>query len=227
MDFIMKNVFITGGHGSIGSGIVKKFKDNGFNVTYPSSSELNLLNSYEIEKYLQSVGNNFDIFIHCAGINNISNIESLTMENVLNTMQINTFSFLQIMKYIIPYQKNNGGSILAISSLYSVISRFARASYSMSKHALEGLVQTAAIELANYNIKVNSLSPGFVDTPMTRKNNDEETIKKIECKIPMNRMGNLEDIAKVAYFLCVDNSYITGQNIIVDGGFICGGFQNG
>ncbi|MBW5409769.1 SDR family oxidoreductase [Brachyspira hampsonii] len=222
----MKKVFITGGNGSIGSGIVKIFKDSGFTVIYPSSSELNLLNSGEIENYLKSVGNNFDIFIHCAGINNVSEIESLTMENILNTMQINTFSFLQIMKYFLPYQKINGGSILAISSLYSIISRAKRAAYSMSKHALDGLIKTAAIELAPYNIKINSLSPGFVDTPMTRKNNDENKIKKIESSIPFGRLGSLEDISKAAYFLCVNNSYITGQNIIVDGGFMCGGFQN-
>ncbi|MEI0532258.1 SDR family NAD(P)-dependent oxidoreductase [Brachyspira pilosicoli] len=222
----MKKVFITGGNGSIGSGIVKIFQDNGFKVIYPSSSELNLLNNDEIDKYLKSINNNFDVFIHCAGINNISNIESITMENILNTMQINTFSFLKILKYFLPYQKINGGSILAISSLYSKISRSERASYSMSKHALDALIKTAAIELAPYNIKVNSLSPGFVDTPMTRKNNDENKIKKIENSIPFGRMGSLEDISKVAYFLCVNNSYITGQNITVDGGFICGGFQN-
>ena len=75
------------------------------------------------------------------------------------------------------------------------------------------------------NIKVNSLSPGFVDTKLTRKNNDNQKIKEWENKIPLNRLANPNDIAEVAYFLCNDNKYITGQDIVVDGGYTIGGFE--
>ena len=89
-----------------------------------------------------------------------------------------------------------------------------------------GIIRTLAIELGPYNINVNALSPGFVDTIMTRKNNDDQTIQRIKNSIPMGRLADTEDIAKVAYFLCSDlNTYINGQNIIVDGGFSVGGFQ--
>lgn len=221
----MKKVFITGGNGDIGSSIVKIFKNNGYEVISPSSKELDLRDSKLISEYF-NYNNDFDIFIHCAGINNPLLIEYLDFNNIKETMQVNTFSFYEILKKIIPYQKNNGGYILAISSLYGQISRAGRAAYTMSKHALIGLIKTASIELGQYNIKVNAISPGFVDTSLTRKNNDDEKIKIMQENIPLNRLANPIDIANAAYFLCSEkNTYITGQDITVDGGFICGGFQ--
>lgn len=221
----MKRVFITGGNEDIGSSIVEIFKNNGYEVISPSSKELDLRDSRLINEYF-NYSNDFDIFIHCAGINNPSLIEDLDFNNIKETMQINTFSFYEILKKVIPYQKNNGGYILAISSLYGQISRAGRTAYTMSKHALIGLIKTASIELGRYNIKVNAISPGFVNTSLTRKNNDDEQIKIMRENIPLNRLANPIDIANVAYFLCSEkNTYITGQDITVDGGFICGGFQ--
>lgn len=221
----MKRVFITGGNGDIGSSIVEIFKINGYEVISPNSKELDLRDSKLIKEYFNH-NNNFDIFIHCAGINNPSIIEDLDFNNIKETMQINTFSFYEILKALIPYQKINGGYILAISSIYGQISRAGRTAYAMSKHALIGLIKTAAIELGKYNIKVNALSPGFVDTNLTRKNNNDEKIKIINESIPLSGIAKPTDIANVAYFLCSEkNTYITGQDITVDGGFICGGFQ--
>lgn len=221
----MKKVFITGGNGEIGSSIVEIFKNNGYEVISPNSKELDLRDSKLIDEYFNH-NNNFDIFIHCAGINNPSLIEDLDFNNIKETMQINTFSFYEILKKLMLYQKNNGGYILAISSLYGQISKAGRAAYTMSKHALIGLIKTAAIELGRYNIKVNAISPGFVDTNLTRKNNDSNKIKFLEEGIPLGNMAKSTDIANVAYFLCSEkNTYITGQDITVDGGFICGGFQ--
>ena len=221
----MKRVFITGGNGDIGSSIVEIFKINGYEVISPNSKELDLRDSKLIKEYFNH-NNNFDIFIHCAGINNPSIIEDLDFNNIKETMQINTFSFYEILKALIPYQKINGGYILAISSIYGQISRAGRTAYAMSKHALIGLIKMAAIELGKYNIKVNALSPGFVDTNLTRKNNNDEKIKIINESIPLGSIAKPTDIANVAYFLCSEkNTYITGQDITVDGGFICGGFQ--
>ena len=221
----MKKVFITGGNGEIGSSIVEIFKNNGYEVISPNSKELDLRDSKLIDEYFNH-NNNFDIFIHCAGINNPSLIEDLDFNNIKETMQINTFSFYEILKKLMPYQKINGGYVLAVSSIYGQISRAGRAAYAMSKHALIGLIKTAAIELGRYNIKVNAISPGFVDTNLTRKNNDSNKIKFLEEGIPLGNMAKPTDIANVAYFLCSEkNTYITGQDITVDGGFICGGFQ--
>ena len=99
--------------------------------------------------------------------------------------------------------------------------------YVCSKHALEGVIKTYACEYGRNNILFNCISPGFVDTKMTRKNNSEEKIKKIIERIPLNRLAESIDIAYTAYYLCSDkNTYITGQNIIVDGGFMAEGGQH-
>lgn len=123
-------------------------------------------------------------------------------------------------------KKNNNGHILAISSIYGIISRRGRLSYAMSKHALAGLVQTLAIELGPFNIKVNALAPGVIETKMTKKNNSQETITSLKAGIPLGRLGSPHDIARAAFYLCSEeNSFITGQTVVVDGGYIIGGFQ--
>jgi 3-oxoacyl-[acyl-carrier protein] reductase len=134
----------------------------------------------------------------------------------------------QISKYLLPYfKRTKNGHILAISSIYGVVSRKGRSAYSMSKHALTGLVQTMALEFALYNVKVNALAPGFVETEMTKKNNTKEIIDGFIEKIPLGKLSLPEDIANAAYYLCSpQNTYITGQNIIADGGILAGGFEN-
>ncbi len=132
------------------------------------------------------------------------------------------------MKFLLPYMcKNKYGRVLAISSLYGSVARSGRLAYVSSKHALEGVIKTYACEFGKKNILFNCLSPGFVNTKMTRKNNSKVTIKKIISRIPLNRLARTIDIAQTAYYLCSDkNTYITGQNIIVDGGFMAEGGQH-
>lgn len=222
----MKRLFITGGNGDIGSAICSIFKNNGYEIISPNSKELNLGNIESIDKYFLSIDLEFDCFIHSAGINTPMLIEKQNIENVYKTITVNTLSFYQILQKLIPCLKKNNGTVVAISSLYGEIGRSGRSAYVMSKHALNGLVKTAAIELGQYGIKVNSISPGFVNTSMTRKNNSLEKIQSFKEQIPIGDLANPEDIANTVYFLCSDkNTYITGQNLIIDGGFISGGFQ--
>lgn len=220
-------VFLTGATGDIGSAIKKIFEDNNFEVIAPSRSELQLDDINSVDNYFKSNKAEFDVIIHSAGYNCPDLAENLPLSEVQKTIQINTLSLYQIIKHNIPYFKTQkNGYILGISSLYGSTAREGRSAYVMSKHALNGLIKTLAIELGSYNIKVNTLSPGFVDTKMTRKNNDEAKIKSFESKIPLGKLAKPEDIANTAYYLCSEgNSYISGQDIIVDGGFIAGGFQ--
>ncbi len=88
------------------------------------------------------------------------------------------------------------------------------------------MIKTLAIDLGRLNIKVNAVSPGFVDTSLTRNNNSLAKIRSFKQKIPLGRLANTDDIAEVAYFMCsLENRYITGQQIIVDGGYTVGGFE--
>ena len=222
----MKKLLILGGNGDIGCAIKNKFISEGFDVTAPSSKELNLENIDLIEDFM-AAHTGFDILIQCAGINDPKPISDVLPNDILKTLQINVFGFYKIVQMNIPYfQKKNNGWILGISSIYGSVSREDRSPYSMSKHALNGLIKTIAIELGRYNVKSNTLSPGFVSTKMTRKNNSEDKIKDFEKKIPLGRLAEPEDIANAAFFLCSEeNGYINGQDIIIDGGFLAGGFQ--
>ena len=115
--------------------------------------------------------------------------------------------------------EQNFGRIVG-SSIFSFLSREGRASYATSKAGLLGLTRTAAVEWAAKNVLVNAVSPGYVDTALTRKNNTPERIAQILETIPARRMASVEEIAEVVYFLSSrQNSYLTGQNIVVDGGF--------
>lgn len=220
------NLLLLGGNGDIGSSIKNKFEANGYEVVAPSSKELNLEDTLQIESFMQRYSG-FDVILQCAGINNPLPIEQISEQELLKTFQINVFGFYKIIQLNIDhFKKINNGWLLGISSIYGQVAREYRSPYVMSKHALNGLMKTLAIELGPYNVKSNALSPGFVDTKMTSKNNSPEKIKSFENKIPLGRLAKPEDIANTAFFLCSkENEYISGQNIVVDGGFLAGGFQ--
>lgn len=223
----MKKVFLTGGNGDIGAEIKKEFEKNGYEVTSVSSKELDLKNRKSIDDYFENNDSNFDIVIHCAGINNPKYFKDISYEDLDEALEVNLLSFYRALHWILPsMRKNKGGHILGISSIYGTISRAKRTSYAISKHGMQALVKTLAIELGRDGILINSLSPGFIDTKLTRKNLTKKEIKELERKIPLRRLADPDEVAKIALFLCsLDNTYLTGQNIVVDGGYIIGGFQ--
>lgn len=223
----MKTLFMLGGHGDIGKAIVAKFAESNYKTIVPTSQELNLENIDAIDVYFKNRTFAIDVLITSAGWNEPKPIEEITFADINKTIGINVLGFCRVVQHLLPFLKEKeSGYILAISSIFSFITRGKRLAYTISKHALNGLVKTLAIELGPSNIKVNALSPGYVDTKMTRKNNDSETIRKLAEGIPLGRLASSDDIAAVAYFLCSEqNQYISGQNIVVDGGYSIGGFQ--
>jgi 3-oxoacyl-[acyl-carrier protein] reductase len=115
---------------------------------------------------------------------------------------------------------NEYGRIVNIASIFSVISKEKRSIYSATKFGIHGLTVGCSNDLSRYNILVNSVSPGFVLTDLTRKNLTEKEMTKLTSQIPMNRMAETTDISSVVIFLLSNlNMYLTGQNIIVDGGY--------
>lgn len=223
-----QTLFILGGNGAIGSAIVERFKANGFEVFAPVSNELDLSDLDSVNDF----GSDFDwravdVVINCAGYNTPELFLRQNWETLLKTLNINTLGFVLLLKKILPYMKmRKSGYVLGISSLYGFLGRRGRSAYALAKHGLNGFLQTLALECGEDGILVNVLSPGFIDTPLTRRNLSVEKIAEIERKLPLSRLGTPADIASVAYFLCSSaNTYITGQNIIVDGGYSAGGFE--
>ncbi len=219
-----KILFITGGQGGIGRGIIKKFKAAGFKVISPTSRELDLSSPAGIKAYFKKFTLKIDVFIHCAGVNWPETIAKMDGVKLEKTMEINALSFARLIKVFYGnFKAKKAGHILAISSLWGFSSRPGRGAYAASKHALNGLVKTLALELGPLNVKVNALSPGFVNSRMTVVNNSAKIINSWKKQIPLGRLAQANDIANVAYFLCSpENSYLTGQNIVVDGGFSAG-----
>jgi 3-oxoacyl-[acyl-carrier protein] reductase len=112
------------------------------------------------------------------------------------------------------------GRILNVASIFSKISKEKRSVYSATKFGLHGLTVGVSNDLARYGILVNTLSPGFVMTDLTKKNLSEEERKSTAEMIPCKRLADVTDISNVALFLLsCRNKYLTGQNIVVDGGF--------
>lgn len=223
----MPTLFLTGGSGEIGSAIIKKFASQHFEIIAPSHQELDLSNNTKIENFMKNLGAPIHVFVHCAGFNTPKPAGTLSQQELETTMQINSLSFYQIIFHLLNHFKQlNHGHILGISSLYGEFSRKNRLAYAASKHALNGMIKTLALELGSHNIQVNGVAPGFIDTKMTRKNNDAAMIDNFKRKIPLGRLGTPEDIANISYFLCSnENTYINGQIITVDGGYSQGGFQ--
>jgi 3-oxoacyl-[acyl-carrier protein] reductase len=203
-------IFLTGASGGIGQAISKILTTSGIEVIAPSSDELDLRQCVDVSSYPQVDG-----FIHCAGVNPIASLAELQSNTAVDTYKINTLGFVQLCDMLNLKQNAN---VIAIGSLYATSTREGRLSYTMSKHALLGAVKTIALELAPDNIKVNMISPGFVDTPLTRANNTVERIQTLQQNIPLGLVDPCE-IGNLCLYLIKHNNSITGHNFVVDGGY--------
>lgn len=116
-------------------------------------------------------------------------------------------------------KQGNGGNICLVSSPHAFIPAPRAMAYNMSKAALEHMAKTAAIEVAEYRVRINVIQPGWTDTPGERKFASEETLQTAGAKIPLGRLGTSEEVARSILFL-VDpaNDYMTGACLLVDGG---------
>ncbi len=112
------------------------------------------------------------------------------------------------------------GRIVNITSIFGIVSRAGRASYSMSKFALQGLTAALAVEVAKDGVLVNSVAPGFLDTDLTRRILGDAGMQRVASEVPVGRLGNTAEVAKLVLWLASrDNSYVVGQNYAIDGGF--------
>jgi len=215
-------VFLTGGSRGIGLAIRNKFEEQNHKVYAPNKAELNLIDFNSIQKYCEIFTDDIDILINNAGINNISYLKDLDILNIANTFQVNTIAPLLLIKNLSKNMiKNKKGHIINISSILSYTAKKGRAIYSASKAALDSITKSSALELAEHNIQVNSICPGYVETELTYKNNSLEQIEEIKKMIPIKRLLKPEEIAEAVYNLSL-NTKITGQIISVDGGLsIC------
>lgn len=172
----------------------------------------------EVRKMQDQLGP-IDIFIHNAGITNdalISKMESSQWNDVIETNLSSAFHYTQS---IVPQMiRRRKGKIVFISSIVAKTGNIGQANYASAKAGLLGLTKSLAIELAEHNIAVNAICPGFINTPMLTKVpiNIQEKIKK---KIPIHRFGTSEEVAQlVSYLVSQQTGYLTGSIIDISGG---------
>jgi acetoacetyl-CoA reductase/3-oxoacyl-[acyl-carrier protein] reductase len=167
---------------------------------------------------IKSEWGRLDVLVNNAGITRDRTMRKMTDEDWLEVIQTNLnacwFGVSAVMPMMIA---QTYGRIINISSYVGQAGNFGQANYSASKGGIIAFTKTAAMELAKYNITVNSLAPGFTLTEMLAKV-PEPVQAQILTRIPMGRFGKPEEIAKAVLFLAADGDYITGQQINVNGG---------
>jgi NAD(P)-dependent dehydrogenase (short-subunit alcohol dehydrogenase family) len=237
-----KIAVISGGNSGIGRGIAKCFIDEGAKVIIfgrnsrtldETKAELgeklytiqcdvgqadNLKNMYQ---EIQDDFGKIDILVANAGIVKRAHIAEITENNFHSVIDINLKGLFFTVKYSLD-TLCDGGVVLLIASAAAYKNVKNHSVYSCTKAAVVKLAENFANDLAERNIRVNSISPGIIKTPIfdERLKNDPDFLEKREARIPLKRLGHVDDIAKAATFLCSDDaSYITGTDLLVDGGY--------
>lgn len=231
----MKKVLVTGATGSIGEEIVKEYAKNGFFVYihYNSNHQKakNLLEeidnkgeliSFDI-KDKESIKNSLenldvDVLINNAGIikdNLFFFMSDDEWKDVINTNLNGNFYITKIISKNM--MMNKRGSIVNIASISGVSGNAGQANYSASKGAIIALTKTLCLELGRYNIRVNALAPAIIESEMTK---DIPNLKEMKKAIPLGRFGTANEVAKCAYFIGVDATYISGEVLNISGGMI-------
>ena len=232
------NVFISGVSRGIGNTVAKMFLKKGFTVVGSSRGNFKFEDEYknfhhvkmdvtsrtDIDKMLKKITTENllpDILINNAGITSdklFLKMNDDDWDNVIDTNLNGTFNVTKV--FIKNMIKKRFGKIINISSISGLMGNPGQVNYSSSKSALVGFTKSLAKELGSRNINVNCVAPGFIKTEMTSFI-DGESEDKIINQIPLNRLGNSEDVAKLIMFLASDEaSYITGQTISIDGGLL-------
>jgi 3alpha(or 20beta)-hydroxysteroid dehydrogenase len=165
-----------------------------------------------------------DVLVNNAGILRVGSIETLALEDFEAVVRVNQFGCFLGMKAVIPAMREaGGGSIVNISSIAGIRGRPGVVAYVASKWAISGMTKSAALELGHLGIRVNSVHPGAIDTPMISGPAFEADREAHLAKLPIPRMGVPADVAALVLLLASDESaYCTGAEFVVDGGATAG-----
>jgi len=192
------------------------------NVKYTSfKSDVN--NYYKMKDFISKL-KQLDILVNNAGTNipePFLKVKKKSLETILNVNTKAVFNIAQLCANQIIKLKKKGGSIINISSIFGVVAGQDRTVYSMTKFGVEGLTRGMAIDLAKYNIRVNSVCPNIVLTPRTKKYfANKKYSKYVKQNTPLDKVVTVSDVATSITFLASEaSSMITGTSIIIDGGW--------
>ena len=235
-----KNIILTGATGGIGYSIVETLQNLKAKLLVTGTNEeklQELKNKYKnlitikqdisnhdeldsfINKCSSELGDKIDILINNAGITKDNLTIRMDKDEWNKVININLTSTFLLSKLVIKKMlKKKFGKIINITSVVGHTGNLGQANYSASKGGVTSMSKSLSLEYAKKNITVNCIAPGFIDTAMTEKINDDYKTQ-LKAKIPLDRFGTPQDIADCTAFLCSDMSnYITGETIHVNGG---------
>ena len=239
-----KTALITGATKGLGRGTAQAIAEAGGDIIAISrdQSELNSLkkiikklkvkytsfncdvNNYDkMESFITKL-KKLDILVNNAGTNipeSFLNVKKSSLETILNVNTKAVFNIAQLCANQIIKLKNKQGSIINISSIFGIVAGKRRTVYSMTKFGVEGLTKGMALDLAKYNIRVNSVCPNIVLTPRTKKYfADKKYNKYVKENTLINKVVTVSDVATSVTFLASEaSSMITGTSIVIDGGW--------
>ncbi len=239
-----KKALVTGGSRGIGREIVLAFLKEGASVWYVDLAEGDSLAEYtEIASANgakvsfrecnvaneESVGtaigeilsesDGLDILVNNAGITRDNLLFRMSAQEWNDVLSVNLTSVFLISKLVLRQMaRQRSGSVINVASIVGMIGNGGQTNYSASKAGLIGFTKSASREVAARNVRVNAVAPGFINTKMTEALNEEQQ-NALKTQIPMGRIGDPEEVAKVILFLASDlASYLTGQVIQITGG---------
>lgn len=240
IDLSGRRALVTGGTRGIGAAIARSLAAAGARVVATGSSAeslaraavgeppgvelraVDLADAAATEAFAGAMAElGFDVLVNNAGINKIALAGDLALADWDRIQAVNVRAPMVLCRALVRGMAERGyGRIVNISSVFGDVSRSQRAAYTASKYALRGLTRTLALDYASRGVLVNAVAPGFIDTELTRTVLGEAGMRAMAERVPMGRLGTVDEIARVVTFLASEaNGYLTGQHVVVDGGF--------
>ena len=225
---------VTGGTRGIGRAIAERLRDDGASVTVTGTSAdgegpdgcrylaVDFADRAATESFAAEIaGADFDVLVNNAGINKIAPFEEIEPRDFERIQQVNVAAPFLLCRAVLPGMRERGwGRIVNVCSIFGIVGKGERGSYSTSKFALDGMTAALAAEVAADGVLANCVSPGFIDTDLTRRVLGDAGIQRVVQGVPARRLGKPEEVAAlVAWMAGPENSYMSGQNVALDGGF--------
>ena len=236
----MKTAIVTGAGAGIGKAICQKLSQNNYRVGMLDLNEENVneaskgiensvplhgdvTNQKSIKKAFEKFGEIPDLLVNNVGIVLFGPLEEHSVEDYSKSLNINLLgSFITSRILINGMIKKGSGSIINMSSVNGVNPGIGIGAYPASKAGIISMTQQMAIEWGKFGIRVNCISPGFIDAGMSKPIYEDPKVRELRGgAVPSGRLGEADDIANAVLFLDSENaSYVNGHNLVVDGGVI-------